>query len=76
MRESVAQFLEFKAVMTDEGVMAHSSPCQDYVVESTRFHALFLTGKSPHVLAERVGFPARDVARAGIYVIYACRPIA
>lgn len=75
-REPVAQFLEFKAMLTDDGVMAHSSPCYDYVVEYTRFHTLFLTGKSPHVLAERAGFRAQEVARSGIYVNYAYRPIA
>ena len=34
---------------------------RDYRYAFTRFHTLFLTGRSPHVLAERTGFSASPV---------------
>jgi hypothetical protein len=67
-RDPVAQFEDFKTILTADGRMAHSSPCYDYSYPFTRFHTLFLTGRSPHVLAERTGFSAREVVRDGEYI--------
>ena len=54
-RDPVAQFEDFKTILANDGRMAHSSPCYEYAYPFTRFHTLFLIGKSPHVLAERTG---------------------
>jgi hypothetical protein len=48
--------------------MAHSSPCYEYAYSFTRFHTLFLVGRSANVLAERTGFRILDRTRDGEYI--------
>ena len=67
-REPVVQFKEFHQILKDGGVMAHSSPCYDQSYTFSRFHTLFLLGRSPHVLAERTGFKVVDSVRDGEYI--------
>jgi len=67
-RDPVAEFKYFKSILSDDGVMAHASPCYDYAYADTRFHTLFLLGKSPYILAERTGFHARQAVRDGEYI--------
>ncbi len=67
-RNPVAQFRQFHDLLNERGVMAHSSPCYDYNVTYTRFHTLFLTGRSLGVLAERTGFAIVNSVRDGDYI--------
>lgn len=67
-RDPVAQFTDFHDLLKGEGIMAHSSPCYDYAYEFTRFHSLFLLGRSPYVLAERTGFKIISSQREGEYI--------
>jgi 2-polyprenyl-3-methyl-5-hydroxy-6-metoxy-1,4-benzoquinol methylase len=67
-RAPVEQFADFKAILKPGGVMAHSSPCYEYSHDYTRFHTLFLTGRSPFVLAERAGFKATRAASESAYI--------
>jgi SAM-dependent methyltransferase len=67
-RNPIAQFKEFHSILKPDGVMAHSSPCYEYEYAFTRFHTLFLLGKSPHVLAERSGFKVSNVVKDGRYI--------
>jgi SAM-dependent methyltransferase len=67
-RDPVAQFQDFKSILKPGGRMAHSTPCYEYACEDTRFHTLFLLGRSPFVLAERTGFRAREAERSGGYI--------
>jgi hypothetical protein len=69
-RDPISQFKDFHGLLNDGGVMAHSSACYDYAYPFTRFHTLFLLGRSPHVLAERTGFIVRNVVRDGEYINY------
>ena len=57
-RKPVDEFLYFSEILDEDGTMVHQSPCYEYSHAFTRFHTLFLLGKSPHVLAERTGFTA------------------
>ena len=57
-RKPVDEFLYFSELLEEGGPMVHQSPCYGYSHAFTRFHTLFLLGKSPHVLAERTGFTA------------------
>jgi len=66
-RDPVAQFADFHSILTDDGTMAHSSPCYELTYTNTRFHTLFLLGNSPHVLAERTGFAVVESDRDGEY---------
>lgn len=69
-RSPIAQFKEFHGLLTKDGIMAHSSACYEYAYPFTRFHTLFLLGRSPDVLAERTGFAVKDVVRDGEYINY------
>ncbi len=69
-RDPVAQFRDFHTILKPGGVMAHSSPCYEWSYAFTRFHTLFLLGKSPYVLAERTGFQIKDRIQEGEYINY------
>jgi 2-polyprenyl-3-methyl-5-hydroxy-6-metoxy-1,4-benzoquinol methylase len=69
-RDPVAQFRQFHDLLNEHGVMAHSSPCYEYNVAFTRFHTLFLTGRSLDVLAGRTGFSVTGSTRDGDYINY------
>jgi SAM-dependent methyltransferase len=69
-RDPVAQFRRFHELLRPEGRMAHASPCYDYCFAFTRFHSVFLLGRSPFVLAERTGFKVVDSERDGEYINY------
>jgi hypothetical protein len=56
MIRPVEEFRYFHSILSPGGRMAHASPCYRYSYADTRFHVVFLTGDSPHVLAERSGF--------------------
>jgi hypothetical protein len=56
MLQPVEEFRYFHGILTSGGKMAHASPCYRYDYSFSRFHVIFLTGDSPHILAERSGF--------------------
>jgi len=67
-RRPVEQFVDFASILKPGGTMAHSSPCYEYRYSFSRFHTLFLLGRSPYVLAERTGFKVRKTERDGEYI--------
>lgn len=69
-RNPIEQFKDFSTILKPGGKMAHSSPCYEYNYAYTRFHTLFLTGRSPYVLAERTGFKVLDSIQKGEYINY------
>lgn len=66
--DPVVQFREFRDLLPPGGKMAHSSPCYEYLYPHTRFHTVFLLGRSPEVLAERTGFKVVDRVVDGEYI--------
>jgi hypothetical protein len=48
--------------------MAHSSPCYEYAYPFSRFHTLFLLGRSAHMLAEGTGFRLKNQTKDGEYI--------
>ena len=64
----IEQFRQFHGLLLDGGRMAHSSPCYEYAYPFTRFHTVFLLGRSPEVLAERTGFRITDRVQDGSYI--------
>jgi SAM-dependent methyltransferase len=67
-RDPIAQFRDFHAILKPGGRMAHSSPCYEYDVAFTRFHTLFLTGRSAETLAARTGFQVTERVHEGKYI--------
>ncbi len=48
--------------------MAHSSPCYEYAYAFSRFHTVFLIGRSPEILAAKTGFRVTDRVKDGEYI--------
>ena len=65
--DPVAQFEEFNSILPVGGRMAHSSPCYEYRYAFTRFHTIFLLGRSPEMLAARTGFKVVEKIIDGEY---------
>jgi hypothetical protein len=59
-----AMFGTIHGLLQPGGVMAHSTPCCEYLFEDVPFHLYFLTGGSLPRLCDRTGFRPRDVFRA------------
>jgi len=66
--DPVQQFNEFHSFLKPGTLMAHSTACYDYLYPISRFHTVFLMGKSPKVLAERTGFEIVSKEREGEYI--------
>jgi hypothetical protein len=54
--DPVAQFREFHSLLKPGTLMAHSTACYEYRYEFSRFHTVFLLGRSVDLLAKRTGF--------------------
>lgn len=62
------QFEDFLRILKPGGMMAHSSPCYEYSYSFTRFHTLFLVGRSANILAELTGFRVKSRTKDGEYI--------
>jgi hypothetical protein len=67
-RNPVGPFQDFKSLLKPNAPMAHASPCYACHYSATRFHTLFLLGRSPHVLAERTGCRLESVTTNGLFL--------
>ena len=67
-RDPRRQFEDFRQMLKPGAVMAHSSPCYEYAYAVTRFHTLFLLGRSADALAERTGFRVKTRSKDGEYM--------
>ncbi len=74
-RDPVEQFKDFKSLLKPNAAMAHASPCYAYSYSFTRFHTLFLLGRSPYVLAKRTGFAVESVDANGEFINHVFRSI-
>lgn len=66
--DPVAQFQEFHKILKPGALMAHSTACYEYLYEYSRFHVVFLLGRSADVLAERTGFRLVSRVNDGEYM--------
>ena len=51
-----ASFKQFHQLLKADGLMAHSTPCYNYIFEESPFHLYFFTGRSIEALCEQTGF--------------------
>ncbi|GEM_PF-1119568 len=66
--EPVAQFRDFASMLKPGGVMAHTTPCYEYLYHNTRFHTIFYLEDSIRVLADKTGFEIVDRQVDGDYI--------
>ena len=62
------EFQTFARLLNSRGKMVHASPCYVWSYAYTRFHVLFLLGRSPEVLAARTGFKVTGRGGVGQYI--------
>lgn len=67
-KDPIEQFREFHSLLATGAKMAHSSPCYEYNYPYTRFHTVFLLGRSPKILADRTGFRIVSRVDEGEYI--------
>ena len=67
-RKPRLQFDDFRHMLKPGGLMAHSSPCYEYAYAFTRFHTLFLLGRSADILAKQTGFRVKSRTQDGEYI--------
>lgn len=56
VQDPIAFFGRCRSLLKPGGIMAHSSPCYEYLAESSPLHLFFYCGDAPAKLAERAGF--------------------
>lgn len=56
------------------GVMAHATPCFDYLYEYTRFHLFFFAKKSRHILLEKCSLKEIDFISDGEFMCSVVSP--
>lgn len=66
----IEEFRFMHDILLPKGLMAHASPCYKYAYGFSRFHVIFLTGDSPHILAERTGFRVIEQEEDGEFINY------
>lgn len=62
LKDPVEEFNKMKAIMSDDGIMVHSTACYNYVYEYTRFHLFFYTGTSVEEICKQTGLKVITVA--------------
>lgn len=72
LRNPVEEFNKMKTILSDEGIMVHSTACFNYVYEYTRFHLFFYTGTSVNEICNQTGLRviAKDECNEEMIVDY------
>jgi SAM-dependent methyltransferase len=66
-RDPVAAFRDFANILKADGLMAHSTPCYEWLFDDTRFHTIFYLDESIYHLAELTGFEVLNRETDGQY---------
>lgn len=53
LRDPVEEFSKMKDILSDDGIMVHSTACFNYAYEYTRFHLFFYTGTSVNEICKQ-----------------------
>lgn len=59
-RYPIEDFSFMRTLLKPNGLMAHATPCYEYLYEFTRFHLYFFLGRSREVLAEKSNLKVVD----------------
>lgn len=68
LRYPIRDLILMHSILSDNGRMAHTTPCYEYLFEYTRFHLFFFVGKSQEYIAEKSGFMIEKKIRDGIFM--------
>lgn len=74
-RYPVLELQKMSKLLTEDGLMAHATPCFDYLYEFTRFHLFFFTGKSKDSLMEMAGLKLINEVIDGDFICRVMRPL-
>jgi hypothetical protein len=68
LRHPVQELQYMQGLLREGGLMAHSTPCFEYLYEYTRFHLYFFTGKSKSFLMQEAGLYLIDEVNDGDFI--------
>jgi hypothetical protein len=68
LRYPVEDFRRMMTWLNPGSLMAHATPCYEYLYEYTRFHLFFFLGRSRELLAQRAGLSIRNYEVDGHYM--------
>lgn len=68
LQDPIGDLLTMKAILKDDGVMVHATPCFEYMYEYTRFHLFFFLGRSRELLASRAMMKLEKYYQDGIFM--------
>ena len=67
-RHPVEELQRMKTWMKPGAVMAHATPCYEYLFEYTRFHLFFFVGRSRELLAQRAKLDIQSYEVDGMFM--------
>ena len=73
-RDPVAELAAMARLLKPEGVMAHATPCFEYLYEFTRFHLFFFTGRARAVMLQHAGLSEVAYIQEGEFMCSIMRP--
>ncbi len=76
IRYPVKEFALMRSLLKPGAVMAHATPCFEYLYEYTRFHLFFYLGRSKEVLAHQTGFSIKEFIKDGEFMVCILEPAA
>lgn len=75
LRYPVEDLAYLRALLKPDGLMAHATPCFEYLYEFTRFHLFFFLGRSQGVLAQQAGLFVRQYIQDGEFMCSVLAPV-
>jgi hypothetical protein len=73
LRHPVSNLRFISTLLKPNALMAHATPCFEYLYEYTRFHLFFYTGRSKTVLSNKVGLIIEEHVVDGEFMNLVCR---
>jgi len=68
LRYPVQELQYMEGMLREGGLMAHATPCFEYLYEYTRFHLYFFTGKSKYLLMQKASLQMINEVNDGDYI--------
>ena len=68
LRRPVDDLIALSRLLKPGAVMAHATPCYEYLYEFTRFHLYFFTGRSRTLLADKANLSVKNYVQDGEFM--------
>lgn len=75
LRYPIAEITYIRNLLKQGALMAHATPCYQYLYEYTRFHLFFFLGRSKIFLAQKCGLTVKDFISDGDFMCCLMEPV-